>query len=40
MDGRACGRDQPLDVWFLAGTFGGQVQHACEVTLTVAALPA
>ncbi|MFJ2935380.1 signal protein [Streptomyces sp. NPDC087219] len=31
MDGRACGRNQPRDVWFLAGTFGGQVERACEV---------
>lgn len=31
MDGRACGRNQPHDVWFLAGTFGGQVKRACEV---------
>lgn len=30
-DGRACGRNQPHDVWFLAGTFGGQVKRACEV---------
>ncbi|KYG55067.1 MULTISPECIES: hypothetical protein [Streptomyces] len=29
--GRACGRNQPHDVWFLAGTFGGQVERACEV---------
>ncbi|WP_254047580.1 signal protein [Streptomyces aureus] len=31
MDGGACGRNQPHDVWFLAGTFGGQVERACEV---------
>ncbi|MFE9135369.1 signal protein [Streptomyces sp. NPDC007355] len=31
MDGRACGRNQPHDVWFLAGTFGGQVKRACDV---------
>ncbi|MFJ8663189.1 signal protein [Streptomyces sp. NPDC093795] len=30
-DGSACGRNQPQDVWFLAGTFGGQVARACEV---------
>ncbi|MGW1011368.1 signal protein [Streptomyces termitum] len=30
-DGSACGRNQPHDVWFLAGTFGGQVKRACEV---------
>ncbi|WP_306329414.1 signal protein [Streptomyces venezuelae] len=26
-----CGRNQPHDVWFLAGTFGGQVTRSCEV---------
>lgn len=26
-----CGRNQPDDVWFLAGTFGGQVKRACEI---------
>ncbi|WP_411075325.1 signal protein [Streptomyces sp. cmx-4-7] len=31
MDGSACGRNQPHDVWFLAGTFGSQVKRACEV---------
>ncbi|QGZ52997.1 signal protein [Streptomyces sp. QHH-9511] len=30
-DGRECGRNQPQDVWFLAGTFGGQVTRACAV---------
>jgi hypothetical protein len=30
-DGSACGRNQPQDVWFLAGTFGGQAERACEV---------
>ncbi len=30
-DGSACGRNQPKDVWFLAGTFGGQVKRVCEV---------
>ncbi|MFF8511220.1 signal protein [Streptomyces sp. NPDC015492] len=30
-DGRACARNQPQDVWFLAGTFGGRAERACEV---------
>lgn len=30
-DGSACGRNQPHDVWFLAGTFGGQAERTCEV---------
>ncbi|MFB6628640.1 signal protein [Streptomyces sp. NPDC056362] len=30
-DGSACGRNQPHDVWFLAGTFGGHVERTCEV---------
>ncbi|MFE5212826.1 signal protein [Streptomyces sp. NPDC056600] len=30
-DGSACGRNQPDDVWFLAGTFGDQVERACQV---------
>ncbi|MFG3038546.1 signal protein [Streptomyces sp. NPDC048330] len=30
-DGSACGRNQAHDVWFLAGTFGGRVERACEV---------
>ncbi|MGW4390877.1 signal protein [Streptomyces sp. NPDC004685] len=30
-DGSACGLNQPQDVWFLAGTFGGQVERACKV---------
>ncbi|MGW0121297.1 signal protein [Streptomyces sp. NPDC003327] len=30
-DGRSCGRNQPRDVWFLAGTFGGEVERTCEV---------
>ena len=30
-DGSACGRNQPEDVWFLAGTFGTQVERACTV---------
>ncbi|TXS16481.1 signal protein [Streptomyces sp. adm13(2018)] len=31
MDGRSCARNQPRDVWFLAGTFGGWAGRACEV---------
>ncbi len=31
LDGSDCGRHQPHDVWFLAGTFGGQVKRACKV---------
>ncbi|MEU4008779.1 signal protein [Streptomyces pseudogriseolus] len=30
-DGSACGRNQPQDVWFLAGTFGTQVERACSI---------
>ncbi|MDX3224875.1 hypothetical protein PV419_03895 [Streptomyces sp. ME19-01-6] len=30
-DGRSCRRNQPDDVWFLAGTFGGQVERSCTV---------
>ncbi|KOX38600.1 signal protein [Streptomyces sp. NRRL F-6491] len=30
-DGSACARNQPDDVWFLAGTFGGRAKRACEV---------
>ncbi|MFK4267442.1 signal protein [Streptomyces milbemycinicus] len=30
-DGRSCHRNQPDDVWFLAGTFGGQVERTCTV---------
>ncbi|TLS40627.1 signal protein [Streptomyces montanus] len=30
-DGSACGRNQPQDVWFLAGTFGTQVKRTCSV---------
>ncbi|MFB8049649.1 signal protein [Streptomyces rubiginosohelvolus] len=30
-DGSLCGRHQPRDVWFLAGTFGGQVKRDCRV---------
>ncbi|WP_234441487.1 signal protein [Streptomyces sp. WM6386] len=30
-DGRACGRNQPKDVWFLAGTFGTQAERTCTV---------
>ncbi|WP_406270397.1 signal protein [Streptomyces sp. NBC_00191] len=30
-DGSACDRNQPQDVWFLAGTFGGHVKRACSV---------
>ncbi|MBT3166822.1 signal protein [Streptomyces sp. Vc74B-19] len=30
-DGSACERNQPRDVWFLAGTFGTQVERACTV---------
>lgn len=32
-DGSMCGRHQPRDVWFLAGTFGGQVKRDCRVAL-------
>ena len=30
-DGSSCGRNQPRDVWFLAGFFGGQVERTCSV---------
>ncbi|MGW4232406.1 signal protein [Streptomyces sp. NPDC004980] len=30
-DGSSCGRNQPRDVWFLAGSFGGQVERTCSV---------
>lgn len=30
-DGSECGRNQPGDVWFLAGTFGTQESRACTV---------
>ena len=30
-DGSACERNQPRDVWFLAGTFGTQVERACNI---------
>ncbi|WP_328880617.1 signal protein [Streptomyces sp. NBC_00299] len=30
-DGRSCGRNQARDVWFLAGSFGGQVKRSCKV---------
>lgn len=33
--GEHCARNQPGDVWFLAGTFGGQVQRRCTVPLGV-----
>ncbi|MGC5015001.1 signal protein [Streptosporangium sp. DT93] len=29
--GRLCDRNQPDDVWFLAGTFGGTVRRTCAV---------
>ena len=29
--GQFCAEDQPKDVWFLAGTFGGAAQRTCEV---------
>lgn len=29
--GQWCAENQPKDVWFLAGTFGGAVQRSCEV---------
>jgi hypothetical protein len=29
--GKFCDRNQPQDVWFLAGTFGGTVQRTCQV---------
>lgn len=33
--GEHCARNQPGDVWFLAGTFGGQAQRRCTVPLGV-----
>lgn len=30
-NGRLCDRNQPRDVWFLAGTFGGFAKRACVV---------
>lgn len=30
-DGSACGRNQPQDAWFLAGTFGTQANRTCSV---------
>ncbi|MER5784721.1 signal protein [Streptomyces mobaraensis] len=30
-DGRLCGRNQPTDVWFLAGTHGGPAKRSCKV---------
>ncbi|MER5625124.1 signal protein [Streptosporangium sp. NPDC002544] len=29
--GEFCDRNQPEDVWFLAGTFGGTVQRTCRI---------
>jgi hypothetical protein len=29
--GRFCAEDQPKDVWFFAGTFGGEAERTCEV---------
>ncbi|WP_241564681.1 signal protein [Nonomuraea polychroma] len=29
--GEFCDRNQPDDVWFLAGTFGGTVQRTCRI---------
>lgn len=29
--GQWCGEDQPKDVWFFAGTFGGTVNRRCQV---------
>ncbi|WP_207311281.1 hypothetical protein [Lentzea alba] len=29
--GQFCAEDQPKNVWFLAGTFGGAAQRTCEV---------
>lgn len=29
--GEFCAVDQPADVWFVAGTFGGTVERTCEV---------
>ncbi|WP_204300326.1 hypothetical protein [Actinoplanes campanulatus] len=33
--GEHCARNQPGDVWFLAGTFGGRVERRCTVPLGV-----
>ncbi|MFJ8753686.1 signal protein [Streptomyces sp. NPDC102441] len=30
-NGSRCGRNQPPDVWFLAGTHGGRAVRACEI---------
>lgn len=30
-DGSECGRNQPQEVWFLAGTFGTQAKRTCSV---------
>ncbi|HET6360214.1 signal protein [Streptomyces sp.] len=30
-DGSECDRNQPRDVWFLAGTFGGKAKRTCTV---------
>jgi hypothetical protein len=29
--GEDCGRNQPTDMWFFAGTFGGEVTRRCSV---------
>jgi hypothetical protein len=29
--GQFCAEDQPKDVWFFAGTFGGEAERTCEV---------
>ncbi|MFS8098648.1 hypothetical protein LFM09_16070 [Lentzea alba] len=29
--GEFCGEDQPSDVWFFAGTFGGHAERTCQV---------
>ncbi|MGK5636703.1 signal protein [Streptomyces sp. URMC 126] len=34
-DGRLCDRDQPADVWFLAGTHDGPAKRACRVPTDV-----
>src|SRR4051812_43698253 len=31
LTGRFCGEDQPSDVWFFAGTFGGEADRSCQV---------
>lgn len=31
--GEDCGRNQPDDVWFLAGNFGGETQRTCSIPL-------